>query len=81
MEDNGCGLTSEELEHILEFRQEGSHHIGLNNVQRRARIFGDESCGLTVESRYGEGTRVRLVLKKMTEEGTNTDDESAVGGR
>lgn len=60
--DNGAGIPAEELEHILEFKQEGMHHIGLNNVQRRARLFGDESCGITVESEPGKGTTVTLVL-------------------
>lgn len=69
VEDNGSGMTSEELEHILEFRQEGSHHIGLNNVQRRLKMFGDESCGIKVESEYGKGTKVYINLKITDEEG------------
>ena len=63
--DNGIGMTERELAHILEFRQEGMHHIGLNNVQRRARLFGDESCGIAAKSRPGEGTTVTLVLKAV----------------
>lgn len=63
IEDDGVGMSRQELEHVLEFKQEGMHHIGLNNVQRRARLFGDESCGLTVESYPGKGTTVTLVLK------------------
>lgn len=69
VEDNGSGMTDEELKHILEFRQEGSHHIGLNNVQRRLKMFGDESCGIKVESEYGKGTKVYINLKIMDEEG------------
>ena len=67
VEDNGLGMTEEELEHILEFRQEGSHHIGLNNVQRRLKMFGDETCGIQVESTSGEGTKVYINLKIMDE--------------
>lgn len=63
IEDDGVGMSEEELAHVLEFKQEGMHRIGLNNVQRRARLFGDESCGLTVESSPGKGTVVTLVLK------------------
>ncbi len=65
IEDNGIGMTERELSHILEFRQEGMHHIGLNNVQRRARLFGDESCGIAARSRPGQGTTVTLVLKAV----------------
>lgn len=63
--DNGCGISPEELPHILDFRQDGSHHIGLNNVMNRARLFGDESCGLRVESRQDDGTCVTLILKRL----------------
>lgn len=65
VEDNGIGMNEEELAHILEFRQEGTHHIGLNNVQRRAKLFGDENCGITVKSEPGKGTTVTLVLKAV----------------
>lgn len=65
IEDDGMGMNEGELSHVLEFKQGGMHHIGLNNVQRRARLFGDETCGLTVESRLGKGTTVTLVLKAV----------------
>ena len=65
IEDDGIGMSKQELEHVLEFKQEGMHHIGLNNVQRRARLFGDESCGLRVESCPGKGTVVTLVLRAV----------------
>ncbi len=58
-------MSEQELEHVLEFKQEGMHHIGLNNVQRRARLFGDESCGIRVESHSGRGTAVTLVLRAV----------------
>lgn len=63
--DNGCGILPEELPYILEFRQDGTHHIGLNNVENRARLFGDEGCGLQVESQPDIGTRVTLTLKRL----------------
>lgn len=65
IEDDGIGMSETELTHILEFRQEGLHHIGLNNVQRRAKLFGNESCGITVKSRPEEGTSVTLILKAV----------------
>ena len=60
-------MSEEELENALEFRQENTHHIGLSNVQRRARLYGDENCGLTISSKEGAGTTVVLVLKQMGE--------------
>lgn len=67
VQDNGDGMSEEELKNALEFRQENTHHIGLSNVQRRARLYGDENCGLTISSKAGEGTTVVLVLKQMGE--------------
>ena len=67
VQDNGDGMSEEELESALEFRQENTHHIGLSNVQRRARLYGDEHCGLTIHSVKGEGTKVVLILKQLGE--------------
>lgn len=64
VEDNGNGMDSEALCHLLEFKQDGMHHIGLNNVQRRARLYGDETCGIRAESTLGEGTVVTLRLRE-----------------
>lgn len=63
--DNGVGIPSDTLPHILEFRQDGTHNIGLNNVQRRARLFGDSNCGLVIKSQPGNGTTVTLTLKRL----------------
>lgn len=63
VKDNGRGMSEDEVAHMMEARPDGSHHIGLYNVQRRARLFGDESCGLAVSSVSGKGTVVTLTLK------------------
>lgn len=75
VKDNGDGMSEEELENALEFRQENTHHIGLSNVQRRAKLYGDENCGLTIRSDEGKGTTVVLVLKQMGE----INDKSSIG--
>lgn len=67
VKDNGDGMSEEELGNALEFRQENTHHIGLSNVQRRARLYGDETCGLTIHSSAGVGTKVVLILRQMGE--------------
>lgn len=68
VEDNGAGIDEDSLADILCFKQDNTHHIGLNNVDRRARLYGDEKCGIRVESRQGEGTTVTLVLHKHTKD-------------
>ncbi|MFT3985367.1 MAG: sensor histidine kinase [Lachnospiraceae bacterium] len=65
IEDNGEGMTEEELETVLRFRQDNTHHIGLNNVDRRARLYGDTECGLKAESRKGSGTKIMLTLRRL----------------
>lgn len=65
VEDNGAGMSENVLESILGFRQNNTHHIGLNNVDRRAKLYGGDNCGLQVESTEGVGTKVVLILKKI----------------
>lgn len=61
--DNGMGMSPQEVDEILDFRQTNTHHIGLSNVDRRAKLYGDEICGLTVQSDVGKGTTILLRLK------------------
>lgn len=64
IEDNGSGIPAEKLGTLL--TQKSSHgSIGLQNVDRRARLHGDESCGIQIESTLGEGTTVRLRLRAL----------------
>lgn len=68
VEDNGAGISEKALAKILDFRQNSIHHIGLNNVNRRAKLYGGTRCGLHVESKEGKGTLVTLTLKKISAE-------------
>lgn len=65
VEDNGGGIEQQELSGILNFRQDNTHHIGLNNVDRRAKLYGDGDCGICVSSRLHEGTRVHLKMRRL----------------
>lgn len=75
VQDNGEGMDEKELNSALEFRQENTHHIGLSNVQRRAKLYGDDTCGLTITSEPGVGTKVVLRLKQRGQ----TDDQGSTG--
>jgi len=46
----------------------GTGHIGLQNVDKRAKNYGDEHCGLFIQSEPGRGTDVTLILKLMRRE-------------
>lgn len=69
--DNGVGIPEAKLAEIrqrleTETGEPPSQHIGLKNVHERIRYHYGEAYGLTVDSRPGEGTEVRLALPLIT---------------
>lgn len=67
--DNGIGMTEEELELINSKLREagfdyekgqvsGSKSVGLENVNRRIKLFYGDCYGINIESRFDEYTRV-----------------------
>ena len=66
VEDNGCGMTPEQVDAVLRGRPLGAdtgHGIGLKNVLARLRLhFGGESNLLIERSAPGQGTRITIRL-------------------
>lgn len=66
--DNGIGMTPERLAYVRvliggELTEENSSSgFGLSNVEQRIRLNYGTECGLTIESVYGEGTEVKVVI-------------------
>ncbi len=63
--DNGAGMSAERLARVvsgLDNPEEEGHRIGMRNVHQRLRFTCGEGCGLTVDSRPGQGTVVRFEL-------------------
>lgn len=66
IEDNGIGISSERLSQV----RERIHHrvsedndiYGLYNVNERIRLNFGEKYGISIESTYGEGTLVSIIL-------------------
>jgi len=77
--DDGCGMSEEQLSAVRNLNSEGMYRIGLSNIERRAKMYGDESCGLTINSTEGVGTTIILRLKEITE-GEVYDKSSYCGG-
>jgi len=83
--DDGGGMTEERLNFVRNLKSErnlksdGMYRIGLSNIERRAKMYGDESCGLTINSVEGVGTTIILRLKEIAE--VETDDKSSHCGR
>lgn len=67
--DNGIGFTAKRLAEIqaemenetaeISFKESG---FGLENVNRRNRLYYGKDFGLQIESRYRHGTRVKLTI-------------------
>ncbi len=73
VEDNGIGMCEEDLIQLQE-NVESNHrtkkHIGLKNVNERIHLKYGMTYGLDIESEYGNGTTVTIILP------LETDDES-----
>lgn len=74
--DNGMGMTETELEKLKISMQDpdeerayskGGIGIGLKNICRRLRYYYGDEAALDIESHYGIGTTVTLILPKKEE--------------
>lgn len=69
MEDNGLGMTPEELNRLRENINgdviKESAHIGLSNVNQRIRLYYGNEYGLIIDSREGIGTRVTIRFPRL----------------
>lgn len=64
--DNGIGMKEDELERVRNGMVFGNSEqtkvFGLYNVNERIRLKFGERSGLSIESTYGEGTKVEVVI-------------------
>lgn len=67
VEDDGVGITEDRLEELRRELYEGTagKSYGLINVNNRIRLLYGEGAGVTVESREGKGTCVKIVLTEL----------------
>ncbi|MDO5417683.1 MAG: sensor histidine kinase [Lachnospiraceae bacterium] len=71
VEDNGCGMTEEEINHILtpkERRADDNYSIGIENVFSRLKLHFKEQCELEMESEPGKYTRTRIRIPAVYQE-------------
>lgn len=68
VEDNGMGMTPEQLAHLQEdagdLEKDGHTGIGVRNVDRRIRLHHGEQYRIRIESTWGIGTSVSLRIPK-----------------
>jgi sensor histidine kinase YesM len=75
--DNGTGMTKEKLAAVYSCLESGkmngidkAEHIGLVNINSRLRLRYGPSYGLAINSVYGEGVTVMLLIKWERDGGT-----------
>ena len=81
VEDNGKGIQEEQIEKILNYdsaEQKGMVKIGIYNIIRRIKLIFGEQYGVSIESREGEYTIVRVVIP--AEEVKESDGEDNHSG-
>jgi len=63
VQDNGAGMTEEQLQRLQAGVYEEHHSgLGIKNVHQRIRLYCGEPYGLSFESKLGSGTAVTLLL-------------------
>ena len=70
--DNGAGMDEEQLKRLRDGTTEmrmDHRSIGVENVNKRIRLYYGEEFGLTIESRLGEGTVIRFCIPGIHREG------------
>lgn len=69
VEDNGVGITEEELNKLNNELKEdyiqGSNHIGIRNVNQRIKLIFGETYGIYLNKNAPDGLRVEIVLPKV----------------
>ena len=64
VEDNGCGIPEEQLQQIKATLNSNKKEkgIGIANIYQRLHLFYGENVIFDIQSKEGEGTRVRIVI-------------------
>ena len=68
VEDNGSGMTEEQIKAVMNKEQSDRAGIGVKNVDDRLKIYFGSAYGITIDSAPDEGTRVRIRMPKVREE-------------
>lgn len=66
VQDNGPGMSAEELKEVRTFQQKkAGHGIGLKNIYERLKMAFDQKMVFEIESALGKGTAIRIVIPKQ----------------
>lgn len=70
--DNGIGMTEEALDHLRQTIESSSdleetespESFGMASINRRLKLLYGEECAFIIDSKYGEFTKVTLIIPK-----------------
>lgn len=64
IEDNGCGMSAEKLQHIMDTLTSNKKEkgIGIANIYQRLHLFYGEDVLFEIRSQEEEGTQIRIVI-------------------
>ena len=68
VEDNGTGMSEEQIDAIMNKEHSDRAGIGIKNVNDRLKIYFGSAYGITIDSVPDEGTRVDIRMPKVREE-------------
>ena len=68
VEDNGVGMSEEQISELFENDITDKHGIGVKNVNDRIKIYFGDKYGITIRSELDEGTCVSIRIPKITED-------------
>ena len=75
VEDNGIGMTQEQLAHVFEKKtNRKSNGVGAGNVNKRLRLYYGPEYGLTYESQLNVGTTVTIRIPNSAWEEENEEE-------
>nr|WP_246434036.1 sensor histidine kinase [Spirochaeta isovalerica] len=73
VEDNGCGMSAEQIERIFGSpKEDKNNHIGLLNVFMKLQLYYDGKASLDIDSEVGRGTSVHITVPRRGEEYENS---------
>ena len=69
IQDNGYGMSEEDLKKALDLNQHPmkKNGYGLKNTIKRIKIYYGDDCGLEIKSKINEGTSVIIKIKNLGE--------------
>ncbi|RJE88720.1 HAMP domain-containing protein [Paenibacillus sp. 1011MAR3C5] len=60
VEDDGCGMSSEQVETLLSTESKAGY--GIKNVHERVQLAYGQNYGVTIQSQAGLGTKITIIL-------------------